>query len=111
MSDKDQIARTLADAHRRVEPGIMRIFRITTPSEENPAEPVKLLEVNPATPPSGIVPVAFGASASVPFASIVVEVTPDEFEQLRTGSLSLPSPWVIGDSIDELSGASLDASG
>jgi hypothetical protein len=110
MDNKNEVARRLADAHRQVEPSIVSIVRIESPSEESAAEPVKLLEVNRDTPPAGIVPVAFGPDGQVPFASIVVEVTPEEFEMLQHHQLELPSGWRLGETLYRAPGAELDAS-
>ncbi len=94
MTNKSEIARTLADAHRKVDPEIRRIIRVVADREDDPAEPVKLLEVNPDTPRSGIVPIAFGAAPpEIPFPSVVIEVTEDELEDIRSGGLSLPNGW------------------
>jgi hypothetical protein len=109
MNAKEDVARRLAAAHREVDPSIVRIVRITTAGEENPAEPVKLLEVNPDTSPSGIVPIAFGSAGGNPFPSVVIEVTPAEFEKLRRQELQLPSGWTLGEMLYEAAGAASDA--
>lgn len=84
----------LADAHRRVEPAISRIIRVVGEREQDEGDPVKLLEVNPDTSPSGIVPIAFGPDPPrTPFSLVVIEVTETEFEQIRKGDLPLPSGW------------------
>ena len=59
MPEKNEIARLLADAHRAFETAISRIVRLVSDREKKLAKPVKLLEVNPATSPSGIFPIAF----------------------------------------------------
>jgi hypothetical protein len=98
MLNKNQVAQLLAEAHREVDPSISRIVRLVSDLENEGHEPVKLLEVNPYTSPSGIVPVAFGADPpSVPYPSVVVEVTEDEYRQIVQGTLPLPSGWRLGD--------------
>jgi hypothetical protein len=100
MSDKSEIARALADAHRKVEPGIRRIIRVVADREDDSAEPVKLLEVNPDTPRAGIVPIAFGADPpEVPFPSVVIEVTEGELADIQAGSLRLPHGWRLEDTL------------
>lgn len=94
MPDKNEVASLLAVAHHEMEPSITRIVRLVGAHEADPGDPVKLLEVNPATSPSGVLPIAFGADPpAVPYASVVVEVTPFEFEQIASGSLALPHDW------------------
>lgn len=97
MLDKDQVALLLAEAHCQTEPSISRIVRLLSDLESDGREPVKLLEVNPHTSPSGIVPIAFGADPpSVPYPSVVVEVTEQEYDQIISGLLPLPSGWRLG---------------
>jgi hypothetical protein len=97
MPDKDEVAQMLAEAHREIEPSISRIVRLISDEENDGREPVKLLEVNPHTSPSGIVPVAFGADPpAVPFPSVVVEVTENEYQEIIRGTLPLPPGWRLG---------------
>jgi len=97
---KDDIAKTLAEAHRAVEPSITRIIRIITETEDETREPIKLLEVNPATSPSGIFPIGFTADPPrIPYPSVVIEVTESEYEQIRSNKLSLPEGWRLGETL------------
>ena len=106
MADKDQIAQRLARAHREVEPEIVRIVRLLGHHEAELTEPVKLLEVNPGTSPSGVVPIAFAADPpDVPFATVVVEVTPSEYARIVRGELALPNGWCEGTTLYEASAA------
>lgn len=94
MGSKDSIALNLAKSHRNIEPSINRIVRLVTDAENDEREPIKLLEVNPATSPSGIFPIAFGAHPpEVPYPSVVVEVTEEEFQLIEAGKLTLPFGW------------------
>ncbi len=100
MQKKDEIAAQLAEAHRNMEPTISRIIRLVAEREDDVREPVKLLEVNPATSPSGIYPIAFAASPpEVPYPSVIVEVTEAEFEQINAGTLRLPAGWHFGNTL------------
>lgn len=98
--DKNATAKELAQAHRNFDSSIERIVRIVSEAESDAAEPVKLLEVNPSTSPSGILPIAFGADPpAIPFPSIIVEVTEDEFERIKAGNLTLPQGWRLGETL------------
>lgn len=98
--EKEQIAKVLAEAHRNLEPTIERIMRIVGPNEADRGEPIKLLEVNATTVASGIWPIAFSpAPPDVPYGSVVVEVTPDEYAAIRARTLPLPSGWSLGDEL------------
>jgi hypothetical protein len=100
MPDKDDIALVLARAHYSLEPTITRIMRLVGPNEADGSEPIKLLEVNPATSPSGIWPIAFTPNPpEVPYGSVVIEVTQDEYNAILNHSLDLPSGWSLGDEL------------
>ncbi|MFO0759312.1 MAG: hypothetical protein U0359_22660 [Byssovorax sp.] len=97
MLDKDDIARMLAEAHRVIEPAISRVIRLLAEREEDAREPVKLLEVNPMTSPSGVLPIAFTADPPrVPYPSVIIEVTEAELERINAGTLALPVGWRLG---------------
>ena len=101
MRTKDETARLLADEHFRLDEAVTHIFRVVEPDEINPLRPVKLLEVNSMTPEVGISPVGLGADPvrGVFYASVVIEVSPGEFDRLRLGELSLPAGWRLGDEL------------
>lgn len=98
MQDKNDTAQLLADAHFQIDEAITRIFRVIEPDEADAQRPVKLLEVNPMTPETGIMPVGLPADPSrgVPFPTVIVEVSSGEFERLVTGELRLPRGWTLG---------------
>lgn len=104
MPTKDQEALELARLHYQIETGLIEIYRIVTGSddlERLPNEPIKLLEVNENTVPSGVRPIRFGPSpaSGLNFASIVVEVTPDEYQRIHSHQPELPHGWKVGDMI------------
>jgi hypothetical protein len=100
MPNKDEEAQLLAEAHYRMEAGIKTIFRITrvAEAEVRPNEPIKLLEVNEFTSPSGITPLQFGPApaSGIHFPSVIVEVTPDEYEKIKNCEMPLPNGWSLG---------------
>jgi hypothetical protein len=101
MADKRAVARKLADAHYAYEPGNTKIFAIVArPECESLAtEPIKLLEVNKLTIPSGIMPLGFDRDPTegIPIPSVIVEVTPEELEKIKRSELRLPHDWTLGD--------------
>lgn len=106
---KDAVAERIAQAHYTVEPAIELIVRLEGPAdkENDPAEPVKLLEVNPDTFEAGIVPVYFGAhpQSGVFYPSMIVEVTPEEYSRIADRPELLPHGWRLGRRIDRLTPA------
>lgn len=93
---KDEAARELAHWHFGVEPDLRQVIRLVTDNEEDPGEPIKLLEVNAATVTTGSVePFAFAPSESVPFPTVIAEVTPEDFDKIERGELELPRGWSL----------------
>jgi hypothetical protein len=98
--EKDDAAKRLARMHREVDPGITQILRFKDRREVESleGEPIKLLEANANTVPSGVMPLHFGAAPAigVPFPTVIVEVTPDEFHEIQSHELKLPTGWLEG---------------
>jgi hypothetical protein len=101
VDDKAQVARELAKKHYQAEAGLQSVFRLTGSAEVEvrPVEPIKLLEVNTNTVASGVLPVQFGPApaSGIPYPSIIVEVSPEEFEKIKTQELKLPKGWQVGE--------------
>ena len=93
---KDEAVRELAEWHFSVEPDLKRVIRIVADNEDAPDEPIKLLEVNAATVATGNVePYGFAPSASVPFPTMIAEVTPEEYERVERNEIKLPAGWSL----------------
>ena len=94
---KEEAAAELAEAHYAMDGGLEAVYRLVgDPEREDDAwEPIKLLEVNRDTRPAGIVPIYFGTlpGRRIRYPYAVVEVTPEEYQQLRQGLLHLPYGW------------------
>jgi hypothetical protein len=103
VKEKTRVAKDLAKKHYRSETGLTRIFRLTGTAEVEvrPAEPIKLLEVNDNTFASGVRPLQFGPApaSGVPFPSVIVEVTPEEFTRIQSDELKLPRGWTLGEEL------------
>lgn len=109
MSEKDEEARKVAETHYAVDTGITQIFRITggADAETRPNEPIKLLEVNECTIPSGVMPLRFAPTPArgIHFPLVIVEITPDEFEKMQARHLALPDGWTLGELLPRPAGA------
>src|SRR5436309_3313913 len=95
---KDEVARKLAEIHFNVEEGMKQIFRYTADPKVEclKTEPIKLLEVNENTFASGtVMPIPFGPikEKGIPYSSVIIEVTPEEFQRIQTQELKLPEGW------------------
>jgi hypothetical protein len=105
LSDQDKItfgekaatAKELAKRHYEIEEGLTHVFRYfgATEVEAIPAEPIKFLEVNAATVPTGVMPLQFGPvpSSDIRFPTVIIEVTPDEYQRIQDRELKLPEGW------------------
>jgi hypothetical protein len=97
---KQAVVQCLAEAHYAIEPGIELILQVLASSdlEADPKEPIKLLEVNQNTTADGIRPVFFGphVASGILYPSVIVEVTPGEYEQIRNNYTPLPNGWRLG---------------
>lgn len=94
MPSKDDAVENLVKHHFAVEPALHAVYRIVSDREQDPDEPIKLLEVNAATPPSGSVEIfTFSPSAGVPYGVQIAEITPEELERFRINPDGLPKGW------------------
>ena len=104
MSTKEEAVQRLADFHFFLEHGMKEIYRIRRlqpEGESSPDEPIKLLEVNEFTVPTGVMPLGFRSrpDRGIDYPFIIVDVTPAEFEKIRSRELKLPDGWVVGEEI------------
>ena len=91
---KDDAARRLIQWHFRVEPELREVYRIVTDDEEAQESPIRLLEVNAATVPTGSVePFTFSPTQEIPFRTVIAEITPEELESLWSKPEDLPKGW------------------
>ena len=95
-SPKDSVAELPIDWHFQVEPGMEQIFRILSPKEDEPDEPIKLLEVSRDTFETGRVDtLTFAASGDITYPSRVAIITPEEYQSIKSGSIPMPKGWDI----------------
>ncbi len=96
---KLETAKRLATAHSGVEPNLKSIHLIEPSNEQDPNDPIKLLEVVEGTIERGIEPIAFSADPAhdIEYPSVVVEVSPKEYEIIRKNNGQLGfEDWTTG---------------
>lgn len=98
VHEHENAAKRLAQRHYQFEPAITEIRTLTSGRPFEPNEPIRLLEVNSNTIASGIMPLRFdpAPASGIPFPSVIVEVTPDEYEQIKKDPSMLPNGWTLG---------------
>lgn len=100
LMTKQEVAKRLAGLHFMVEDGLVKIFRIDTPTEKT-NQTIVLLEVNKDTVAAGIMPLKFDAAPTrgISYSYVIVEVTPEEYKKIKASKLPLPNGWQIGEEI------------
>jgi hypothetical protein len=90
MATLRQVAQRLAQAHRKADPSTTTIKLIPDPK----AQVIRLIEVSSTAPTTGeVLPFGFDATKDVPFPSIVILRSPEEFAKLQGAALVLPDGW------------------
>jgi hypothetical protein len=93
---KADVIHWLIDHHFRIEVGLEHIVIIRGSNFDDPRDPIKLLEVNANTLPTGSVePFSFSPTADVPFVTEIAEITPEEYRRLQQKELALPPGWTL----------------
>jgi hypothetical protein len=93
---KDAAARRLIQWHFTVEPELREVYRIVMDDEGSQEEPIRLLEINAATVPTGsIEPFGFSPTEEIPFRTVIAEITPEELESVRSNPETLPEGWSL----------------
>lgn len=90
MKTISEVAHELADAHRAVDPATKSVFLAKNASE------VRLVEVSGSVGNSGeVLPFRFAPrpDLGVPYASVVVLLSEDDWHRVEQGDLSLPDGW------------------
>jgi hypothetical protein len=103
VTNIDEQARILAEKHYQLEPGVVDIVQLTqeVECEVVRGKKIALLEVNENTVPLGVMPLEFGPvpTAGIHYPTVIIEVTPGEFERIKRNELELPHGWSMGSSI------------
>lgn len=92
MKSVNEVAKSLAMAHKRADPDIQQVYLIEDPAGAE----VRLLEVSGSVGFTGaVMPFRFAArpDLDVPYPSVVVLLSPEEKELLDRKELELPAAW------------------
>ena len=101
--DRDSIAAMYAKRHKESDPAIRAIHYLPT---DAPPNEIRLIEVNEAiTGTADPEPIDFGVDSGTPneHKLIVFDVTPEQWDAVRKGTLPLPTGWTLEGS-QEISG-------
>ena len=99
---KLETAKSLAKGHFRVEPNLKHIHLIEPLDDQDPNDPIRLLEVVEGTFARGIEPVGFTADTThgINYPSIIIEISPEEYETVRKDGFHFGNrDWTIGEEL------------
>lgn len=98
QKSKIDTAMALAKAHFSMEPDLRRVFLLGPHDDNDLREPIKLLEVVEGTIETDFEPVAFAANPGrgVPYPSLILEISPRQFEEIENRKVLVNgSVWII----------------
>ena len=96
---KEETAEALAKIHFANEPNLKHIHLLEPIREDDPGDPIKLLEVVEGTLERGIEPIAFLADPAreIEYPVLIVEVSPKEYLAIKQDTKGLEQRgWSIG---------------
>jgi len=97
-----ETAQKLAQDHRRVEPDLKHIFLLTSDREDDPREPIKLLEVLDSTLSDEIMPISFSADPArgIAYPCSIIEMSTRDFQARKTKMIQFRGRrWKIGEDL------------
>jgi hypothetical protein len=96
---KEETAKSLARIHFENEPNLRHVHLLEPINEDDPRDPIKLLEVVEGTLERGIEPIAFPADPAreIEYPVLIVEVSPREYLAIKNDTEGLGKHgWSIG---------------
>lgn len=103
LMSKLETARQLARAHFQVEPQLKYVFVLKPIHDQDPKDPIRLLEVVEGTIESGFEPVSFAPDPArgINYPSLVIEISPAEYQSVKkNGRIRLgDDDWEIGEEV------------
>ena len=92
-------AKYLAKAHSKADPSLKQVYLLEPINEQDPTDPIKLLEVVKGTPERGVEPVGFAADPArgIEYPVWIVELSPKEYRGIQNRTLRFNDVvWTVG---------------
>lgn len=95
--DRDALAKHYADVHLETDPGVVSIHYLPENADERE---IRLLEVNKLIgdiTDASLEPIDFGMDRGTDkrHQLLILDVTPDQWERIKSKELALPDGWVL----------------
>ena len=99
--DRDSMASWYAREHLKTDPGILAVYYLPTDADDREIRFVEINNLIGDRNDDVLEPIDFGVDAGTDTAHklFVLDVTPEQWERIRTQRLSLPGKWSLQDAI------------
>ena len=100
-SNKDDLARWYAGRHLETDPGIRKIYYLPTGAPEREIRFLEVNELMAVRESDPVEPIDFGIDigSGELHKLVVLDVTPGQWERIRTNELQLPEGWSLDGAI------------
>jgi len=100
--NRDALARWYAEEHLKTDPGLVAVFYLPTNAGDRE---IRLVEVNSLMAPRtdrSLEPIDFGIDRGTDneHRLAVLDVTPEQWERIRSGELHLPGVWCLDSAVE-----------
>ena len=99
--DRDSMARWYAKEHLKTDPGIVAVYYLPTNASDREIRFVEVNNLIGDRNDEGLEPIDFGVDTGMESAHklFVLDVTPEQWDRIRTKELSLPGNWSLEDAV------------
>jgi hypothetical protein len=99
--DRDSMAQWYASEHLKTDPGIVAVYYLPTNAGDREIRFVEINNLIGDRNDDVLEPIDFGVDTGMDTAHklLVLDVTPEQWDRIRTRSLSLPGNWSLRDAI------------
>jgi hypothetical protein len=100
--NRDSMARWYATEHLKTDPGIVHVYYLPTNAAEREIRFIEVNELIGDRNDDALEPIDFGVDTGMDTAHklFVLDVTPEQWERIRTEQLGLPGNWSLNNAID-----------
>jgi len=95
--DRDAMAQWYATEHLKTDPGIATVWYLPTGAGEREVRLVEVNELMAERTDDSLEPIDFGVDmgTDTEHKLLVVDITPDQWDRLKSGGVSLPDGWSL----------------